>query len=624
MPREWLDADPSLCILTVSYPLSCLLLLLYLLQGVPSWNWYYPFHYAPFASDLIKIDSYKIEFELSEPFRPVEQLLAVLPAESVGALPRACRALMVDPSSPIIDLYGSDAPIDPNGKHLPWLWILLLPFVDETRIVSAFQQYKTGLTVEECRRNAFGVSIVFLHSTHKLAIEARSKLRYRPLKEVDADVLHALSVANEDLGPQGYEEEDDSSHAAGSADDSVDKETVTKIEVEVPLEEMIVFDPVLGDGISGTLSAPPQKWFALAGPGFTVTAPPTPPPVAFHNLVGNQVICLTFASPTEVPGSHKSELLPGVVLEKSNLTNFDLAARKPPRLNRGGFNIVDLALGIRRGPNTNNILRYEGNGNQRGGDGGGYHPNQQQYNNNNQGSNPQQFLQHFQQQQQQYGNSNGNQGYGYDMANRGNSGNGRGGRQDGNDMRNGQQSGGGNGWNRNNNNDNGRQYNQNQNQNHNQNHQQFRHQQPMNDNRSYSHQQQQPYQHQNQQQQQHGGQNYSHQQHPPQGYQQQQQYSGNFLTAQAYPSPSPPGKSNARFSFSSQGPSGSGPGPTGSLGSITAISMDSMRAQLAMTLQQQGGLGPQGQGPGPGPGSFSSMGRQDHQGQHGDRDRDRR
>jgi 5'-3' exoribonuclease 2 len=587
-------------------------------QGVPSWNWYYPFHYAPFASDLINIDSYKIEFELSEPFRPVEQLLAVLPAESVGALPRACRALMVDPSSPIIDLYGSDAPIDPNGKHLPWLWILLLPFVDEKRIVSAFQQYKAGLTVEECRRNAFGVSIVFLHSNHKLAIEARSKMRYRPLKEVDPDVLHALAVANEDLGPEEYNDLDDSCNAAAPAGDesaNTDTDAAPK-EVQVPLQESIVFDPVLGDGISGTLSAPPQKWFALAGPGFTVTAPPTPPPAAFQNLVSNQVICLTFASPPEIPGSHKSELLPGVVLEKSNLTNFDLAARKPPRLNRGGFNIVDLALGLRRGPNTNNILRYEGNGNQRGGDGGGYHPNQQQYNHNNQGSNPQQFLQHFQQQQQQYGNNNGNHGYGYDIGNRGN--NGRGGRHDGNDGRNGQQSGG-NGWNRNNNNDDGRQYNQNQNQN--QNHQQFRHQQPMNDNRSFN-QHQQPYQHQRhqhqqQQQQQHGGQNYSHQQYPPQGYQQQQQYNGNFLTAQAYPPPSAPGKNNARFSFSSQGPSG--PGPNGSSGSITPISMDSMRAQLAMTLQQQGGLGqgPQGQGPGPGsgPGSFSSMGQQ------GDRDR---
>ena len=248
----------------------------YYYQGVPSWNWYYPFHYAPFASDLVNIDSLNIQFEMSQPFRAVEQLLAVrlpstlvsrilttlitfhhvtplslsfalrkyysiptcvhtsilhhinpftyvtpgvasrncsslsifplihppshppslphshsptlfppltpshppslpplppsspltppslplspgitsgvssslsifslihtpslpppllpslpphppshppplqvLPAESVAALPQACQPLMVDPASPIYDLYGSDAPIDPNGK----------------------------------------------------------------------------------------------------------------------------------------------------------------------------------------------------------------------------------------------------------------------------------------------------------------------------------------------------------------------------------------------------------------------------------------------------------------------------------------------------------------------------
>jgi 5'-3' exoribonuclease 2 len=52
----------------------------YYYQGCPSWDWYYPYHYSPFASDFSDIAEWKIEFKLGEPFRPLEQLMAVLPA----------------------------------------------------------------------------------------------------------------------------------------------------------------------------------------------------------------------------------------------------------------------------------------------------------------------------------------------------------------------------------------------------------------------------------------------------------------------------------------------------------------------------------------------------------------
>ena len=541
---------------------------------MPSWNWYYPFHYAPFASDLLNIDTYTIAFEQSEPFRPVEQLLAVLPSESVAALPRACRPLMIDPESPIIDLYGSDAPIDPNGKHLPWLWILLLPFVDEKRIVSAFQQCKSGMTVEECRRNAFGVSVIFLHNQHKIAIEAKSKMRYRPMAETDADVLASLSTTN----AEHAELYDDNEVEDINATDDVGVSDTTDKPL-TPTVESLIFNHEIGSGISGTISAPPQKWFTLAGANNNVVAPPTPHPAAFHDLIGNQVICLTYASPVEDPGSHKSEQLPGVIADKCILTSFDLMPRKPPRLNKGGFNIVELALKVKKNFNPNNIINYNNNGYGNGNDNDrGYNNNNYNSSNNqrqfNQGSNPQQFLQHFQQQQQQYRNNNNNnnnnghqQGYGNDMAqrsygnrdndrdrdNRFNGGDGRDRQQGGNDRYN----------------DNNRQYNNNQN----------RNSQPDNS-RPYGQQGQGP-----------GPPGYMppHQQYPPRGYQQQQQqpqYNGHYQTAQGYPQQQSHNNGNARHSFSTQPPMPTGNGNGNGFG---ATSMDSMRAQLAQTLQQQQG-----------------------------------
>lgn len=52
----------------------------YYYQGCVSWSWYYPYHYAPMASDFINIDTFDVRFELNAPLRPFEQLMGVLPA----------------------------------------------------------------------------------------------------------------------------------------------------------------------------------------------------------------------------------------------------------------------------------------------------------------------------------------------------------------------------------------------------------------------------------------------------------------------------------------------------------------------------------------------------------------
>ncbi len=48
---------------------------------------FYPHHYAPHISDVRNFSHMKIDFDLSRPFMPFEQLMAVLPAASKTLLP---------------------------------------------------------------------------------------------------------------------------------------------------------------------------------------------------------------------------------------------------------------------------------------------------------------------------------------------------------------------------------------------------------------------------------------------------------------------------------------------------------------------------------------------------------
>ncbi|KAK5174920.1 5'-3' exoribonuclease 2 [Saxophila tyrrhenica] len=142
--------------------------LLYYFQGCPSWTWYYPYHYAPFAADFQDLDKMKVEFSKGQPFRPYEQLMGVMPAASNHTIPEPFHPLMTEDDSPIKEFYPEEFEVDLNGKKFAWQGVALLPFIDEKRLLDAMATKYPLLSDDENRRNAFGEEALIFSTNHPL------------------------------------------------------------------------------------------------------------------------------------------------------------------------------------------------------------------------------------------------------------------------------------------------------------------------------------------------------------------------------------------------------------------------------------------------------------------------
>ena len=125
---------------------------------------------GPMMSDLVNVDELLegISFgDAGEPLKPFEQLMGCMPPSSATLLPEPYQWLLTDPASPIADFYPTSFTVDMNGKRWPWEAVVLLPFIDSQRLVSAANTYvkEEQLTDDEKARNQPGQAVVFSSSS---------------------------------------------------------------------------------------------------------------------------------------------------------------------------------------------------------------------------------------------------------------------------------------------------------------------------------------------------------------------------------------------------------------------------------------------------------------------------
>uniref|UniRef100_A0AAX7SZG7 5'-3' exoribonuclease 1 n=1 Tax=Astatotilapia calliptera TaxID=8154 RepID=A0AAX7SZG7_ASTCA len=156
----------------------------YYYHGVQSWSWYYPYHYAPYLSDIRNVSGLKLTFEHGQPFMPFQQLLAVLPAASMELLPECYRHLMTSESSAIIEYYPLDFKTDLNGKQQEWEAVVLIPFIDERCLLAAMEACNRKLTKEEKARNCHTECAVYSYDREMDFAYAS------PLPQLFPDIVH--------------------------------------------------------------------------------------------------------------------------------------------------------------------------------------------------------------------------------------------------------------------------------------------------------------------------------------------------------------------------------------------------------------------------------------------------
>ncbi len=185
--------------------------LLYYFQGCPSWEWYYPYYYAPFAADFVGLADMKISFDRGYIFKPFEQLMGVMPAASRHTIPEVFHDLMTEKDSEIIEFYPENFPIDLNGKKFAWQGVALLPFIDSKRLLDAMQKRYPMLPSEEAARNQTGKEVLLVSENfHELyddiATHFYSKKQGEPKFKLNSRISDGLAgkvEKNEVYQPHG-------------------------------------------------------------------------------------------------------------------------------------------------------------------------------------------------------------------------------------------------------------------------------------------------------------------------------------------------------------------------------------------------------------------------------------
>jgi 5'-3' exoribonuclease 2 len=101
---------------------------------------------------------------------------------------------MTDIDSPIIDFYPEKFVIDLNGKKSAWQGVVLLPFIDEKRLIDAMKERNCFLVDDDHKLNMEGQDFIFVGSQNELYKVMNGLLNQNVTEPIVIDVTVGKAV----------------------------------------------------------------------------------------------------------------------------------------------------------------------------------------------------------------------------------------------------------------------------------------------------------------------------------------------------------------------------------------------------------------------------------------------
>ena len=144
-----------------AYLEGCQWVLTYYVNGLKDWYYQYPYHYAPFASDIaqhINTFTHSAQWE-NEPLLHFQQLMCVLPPKSAYLLPTVLGDYLIE-----LPFCPTTFKINYEGKKKEWEGVVELPPADVSMIQMIYEKYAGKFTPEDMKRNCVGENVLYINT----------------------------------------------------------------------------------------------------------------------------------------------------------------------------------------------------------------------------------------------------------------------------------------------------------------------------------------------------------------------------------------------------------------------------------------------------------------------------